>query len=154
MTEQSRRRTWHTTAKPSLPGIARIQFFPAGIRSADRAAGRAHYLPALRWRPAAPCVPARPPFSCKIEKALPPQTWGRKATLPRYHPHSRIAVPCAHSSPVTAGKPSRSRGPLPGEPRDTHQGGFQPVTAPLCHAQAPYFPVLHISLSLLYHNKG
>jgi len=58
----------------------------------------------------------------------------------------------AHFYPCNGGPPSCSHRPLPGEPSDTHQGGFQPVTASLWDGQTRYFPVQHISTNHnLYH---
>jgi len=57
-----------------------------------------------------------------------------------------------HFCPCNGGHPSCSHRPLPGEPSDTHQGGFQPVTASLWDGQTRYFPVQHISTNHnLYH---
>ena len=42
---------------------------------------------------------------------------------------------------------------LPGEPSDTLQGGFQPVTASLCQAKTRYFPVLCVCTILFYTTK-
>ena len=68
---------------------------------------------------------------------------GRKEILPRYHPQfARFSR--ARSKPCNGGRPSRSRRPLPGEPSDTSQGGFQPAAAPLLETQTRYFPVLRI----------
>ena len=42
---------------------------------------------------------------------------------------------------------------LPGEPSDTLQGGFQPVTASLCQAKTRYFPVLCVCTNPFYTTK-
>ena len=70
-----------------------------------------------------------------------PNKLGRKANLPRYHPHLRQRRTLI---PDNGGTPSCSHRPLPGEPRDTHRSSFQPVTTPLWDVQTRYFPVQRI----------
>ena len=62
----------------------------------------------------------------------------------------RIRASGARSCPCNGGPPSRSHGPLPGEPRDTLQGGFQPVAASLWGWQTPYFPVPRMFSTVTY----
>ena len=89
------------------------------------------------------------------KKAFPPRHLGRKATLPRYHPHSRSpALFGLWARTLSFGNggrtPSRSRGPLPGEPSGVWQGGFQPMTAPLLGTDAPLFSrSTHFKLTIL-----
>ena len=63
---------------------------------------------------------------------------------------TRIRARGARSCPCNGGPPSRSHGPLPGEPRDTLQGGFQPVAASLWGWQTPYFPVPRMFSTVTY----
>ena len=87
--------------------------------------------------------------SSRQQKSPPSHLQGRKAHLPRYHPYSRIY---ARSCPCNGGPPSRSHGPLPGEPRDTLQGGSQPVTASLWRwANSLFSRSSHVSNKYLYH---
>ncbi len=65
------------------------------------------------------------------KKALRSHTIGTKGN-PSAVPPAFLRTAQALNAPITAGKPSVSPQPLPGEPSDTLQGGFQPVTASLC----------------------
>ena len=84
------------------------------------------------------------------EKSPPSPNLGRKASLPRYHPHSRIT---RTQGPVTAGTPSCSHRPLPVE-QGTHTKAAHSRRPPLSGGgQAPYFPVPHICAVTFYNTK-
>ncbi len=66
------------------------------------------------------------------KKAPRPQSTGTKGK-PSAVPPAFVSKTIRTYDPITADQPSPSLGPLPGEPSDPIlQGGFQPVTAPLC----------------------
>ena len=78
------------------------------------------------------------------------QSPGRNIFVPRYHPHSRIT---RTQGPVTAGTPSCSHRPLPGE-QGTHTKAAHSRRPPLSGGgQAPYFPVPHICAVTFYNTK-
>ena len=68
---------------------------------------------------------------------------------------TRIRASGARSCPCNGGPPSRSHGPLPGEPRDTLQGGFQPVAASLSGmANSLFSRSSHVLNCYLYHRNN
>ena len=69
---------------------------------------------AARPAPGYTIVSIHPPPGFRAKRKTLRPTLGRKATLPRYHPYSRLRR--ALKPPVTAETPSPSQGPLPGEP--------------------------------------
>ena len=89
-----------------------------------------------------------------VLRAQPPAT--KKPLIPigderlTFRGTTRIRARGARSCPCNGGPPSRSHGPLPGEPRDTLQGGFQPVAASLWGWQTPYFPVPRMFSTVTY----
>ena len=76
----------------------------------------------------------------QTKKPFLPNHWDERQT---FRGTTRIRTSYALSS-GNGGTPSCSHRPLPGEPSDTHQGGFQPVTASLWDGQTRYFPVQRI----------
>jgi len=81
--------------------------------------------------------------------ALPPDIFGTKDFLPRYHPDSRQKAR-AHLPVTEADRPRISSRLLGGEPSDIPQTGSQPPTDPLYPEQARYFPFHSICLSGTY----
>ena len=75
------------------------------------------------------------------KRKSPSSTHGDERQALRGTTRIRTCKMCALSPPITAGPPSPSQGPLPGEPSDTIQAGSQPVTRPLLGPQTRYFPV-------------
>ena len=85
------------------------------------------------------------------EKSPPSPNLGRKASLPRYHPHSRITRTQAPGN-GGARRPALT-GPLPGE-QGTHTKAALSRRPPLSGGgQAPYFPVPHICAVTFYNTK-
>ena len=86
------------------------------------------------------------------KKSAPSSAWDERA-LPWYHPNSRRRSARTRDPLTAVSRPRLSSRPLPGEPSDTPQTGFQPPTGPLCAKQARYFPVLCVSLTVIYSTR-
>ena len=111
----------------------------------------------LRWsgthfHTISPSLSKVPNDGGRQKKSAPSSAWDERA-LPWYHPNSRRQSARTRDPLTAVSRPRLSSRPLPGEPSDTPQTGFQPPTGPLCAKQARYFPVLCVSLTVIYSTR-